>query len=139
MKQLELSRTCAIDMHCTLEQLWLDGDHFRLVLDNLLANAAANSTPGSSVGISLDGQDDRWCLCVSNQGHISEQVRDKLFEPFVSGRSTGIGLGLATVKQVCDMNGWRVNVTQEGELICFCVDALIESASDNALARLAHG
>jgi len=139
MKHLELSKQCAVDMRCGLEQLLLDGDHFRLVLDNLLANAAANSPPDSRIAIHLDGDGVYWYLRVYNQGHINEQVRNKLFEPFVSGRSSGIGLGLATVKQVCDMNGWRVNVTQENGLICFCVDGLIEQPDDEALTAMAHG
>jgi len=139
MQQLELSRQCAVDMHCAKELLLLDGDHFRLVLDNLLANAAANSPPGSRIAIDLHGDGDRWCLRVCNPGHISEQVRDKLFEPFVSGRSSGIGLGLATVKQVCDTNRWNVTVTEEDGLICFCVDALVEQSADEVLLGLAHG
>lgn len=139
MQQMDMAKQCDVDMHCTLEQLLLDSDHFRLVLDNLLANAVANSPPGTPVGIDLDAVGDRWCLRICNQGHISEEMREKLFEPFVSGRATGIGLGLATVKQVCDVNGWCVSVMQEKELVCFCVDALIEVAADETAPGLLHG
>ncbi|WP_018294234.1 ATP-binding protein [Mariprofundus ferrooxydans] len=139
LQQLDMAKQCDVDMHCTLEQLLLDGDHFRLVLDNLLANAVMNSPPGTPVGINLDADGDCWRLRVCNQGHISEQVQEKLFEPFVSGRATGIGLGLATVRQVCDVNGWSVSVRQEDGLVCFCVSALIETAADETARGLLHG
>lgn len=121
LMQLKFTDQCAVDILCELDQLEVDGDHFRLVLDNLLSNAVLNSPPDGRVRVELTGGEQAWQLRVCNRGVIAENVRDHLFEPFVSGRSCGVGLGLATVHQVCTVNHWRVALHQEGELICFCV------------------
>jgi len=105
-----------------VKELYLDADHFRLVLDNLLSNALLNrSNDESAVSIHLDTDLGHWRLQVCNRGEIPLDVREKLFDPFVSGRSAGIGLGLATVKQVCMVNGWQVEVATEMQQVCFTV------------------
>jgi len=67
------------------------------------------------------GDEGSWCLFVCNQGEIPEALRQSLFEPFVTGRSRGVGLGLATVKQVCDVNEWSVRVESGKGQTCFAV------------------
>ena len=37
------------------------------------------------------------------------EIADKLFEPFVTGKEDGIGLGLAVVRQAADAHGGRVS------------------------------
>ncbi|MDX8406460.1 MAG: ATP-binding protein [Mariprofundus sp.] len=138
--QMKLCEQRSLDVHCRLEQLFLDGDHFRLVLDNLLDNAQLNSPAGSIIRIDLDSNNGGWRLQVSNEGRISEAVRENLFKPFVSGSSSGIGLGLATVQQVCDMNGWRVNLITENDRVCFVVNgAIAPDEEEEQQWVLAHG
>ncbi|TLS68224.1 two-component sensor histidine kinase [Mariprofundus erugo] len=141
LMQLKFSEQCAVDIRCELDQLQIDGDHFRLVLDNLLSNAVLNSPPDGRVRVGLTGGELEWQLRVCNRGTIAENVRERLFEPFVSGRSCGVGLGLATVRQVCAVNHWRVGLQQEGELICFCVSGggVVADPHDEAWAGMAHG
>jgi len=116
-----------VDWQSEVDELYLDGDHFRLVLDNLLSNALLNrSDDNSTVTIRLKAESGHWKLDLCNQGDIALDLRDSLFEPFVSGRSAGIGLGLATVQQVCMINGWQVEVTTEAGLVCFTVRGLIK-------------
>jgi len=110
-----------INCCCQLDELLIDGDHFRLVLDNLLINALANRCPDSMVDVVLRGDDGDWLLAVSNDGDLADDMRDTLFEPFVSGRSSGLGLGLATVKQVCQANHWSVRVDVDAGKVCFRV------------------
>ena len=111
-----------VQLHCQLQQLRLDADHFRLVLDNLLSNALLNRQPAHSpVSVSLLGLATGWCLEVCNAGEIPAALQATLFEPFVSGRSSGIGLGLATVKQVCVVNGWHIEAYCESGHSCFRV------------------
>jgi signal transduction histidine kinase len=112
-----------ITMKCEADYLMLDSGHFRLVLDNLLRNAlVASPTPGS-VGVSLTGEaDEGWRLAVSDQGGgIPDAVSSTLFEPFATGRSDGVGLGLATVSQVCQANGWLIDVSREDQTTYFQV------------------
>jgi signal transduction histidine kinase len=116
-----------VEWQSEVDELYLDADHFRLVLDNLLSNALLNrSDAESTVAIHLKADSEHWKLEVCNQGNIELDVREKLFEPFVSGRSAGIGLGLATVQQVCMVNGWQVEVTTEAGWVYFTIRGLIK-------------
>ena len=120
---------------CQLDELIIDADHFRLVVDNLLANALASRQSGSRVELTLTADEKAWTLRVCNDGELPDEIRDSLFEPFVTGRSNGIGLGLATVKQVCMANGWEVSVQNDAGEVCFQVAGPLNigrSAGDDA-------
>lgn len=121
VNKVEMVKQGQIDWSCELDELNIDSDHFRLVLDNLLSNAVANSPDDSTVQVCLGGDESSWCLFVCNQGEIPEDLRQSLFEPFVTGRSRGIGLGLATVKQVCDVNDWSIRLESQSGQTCFTV------------------
>ena len=96
------------------------------MLDNLLSNALAHDCGDKPIALTLQDEQEQWCLSVCNCGKLIEAVRDRLFEPFVTGRSSGIGLGLATVKQVCTANGWRVQVETESDLVCFRIRGALQ-------------
>ncbi len=120
-----------VELRCDVMQCCMDGDNFRLVLDNLLRNALAYAPTGSVVELSMrglahdeaqNGVNHNWCLMVHDHGAgIAPDVQEHLFEPFVSGRRQtkggGTGLGLAIVRQTCDVNGWRISLKSvtEGE------------------------
>ncbi len=57
---------------------------------------------------------------------VPGDLRQAIFEPFVRGmkvRQEGVGLGLATVKRVCEAHGGRVGVTSdEGSGSCFWIE-----------------
>ncbi|MDX8411249.1 MAG: ATP-binding protein [Mariprofundaceae bacterium] len=112
IKQADLKGEHGIDCQCALEKLQVDAGHFRLVVDNLLNNAVAASPEAGSVRVSLTPWGEaHWRLQVSDHGGgIPEHMRDKIFEPFVSGRQDGMGLGLTTVKQVSEANRWQLDV-----------------------------
>lgn len=123
MNQLDVAQQQDVHWQSGQRMIYVDADHFRLLLDNLLSNALDNRLPGSGVEAQLQARDQCWVLQVCNSGEISAPMKEALFEPFVTGRSRGIGLGLATVKHVCDVNGWQVDVqTGEGR-VCFTVTA----------------
>jgi signal transduction histidine kinase len=42
---------------------------------------------------------------------IASELRDRVFEPFVTDKEKGAGLGLAIVKRLADANGGRVVLT----------------------------
>jgi len=74
-----------------------DRDKLRQVLLNLVLNAAQAQPHGGAVRL----QGGPNLLVVSDDGPgIPDEVRDTLFDPFVTTRSAGIGLGLAVVKQI---------------------------------------
>ncbi len=150
LQELDAPQENQVQWQSELDELYLDADHFRLVLDNLLSNALLNrSDDKSPVTIHLKRVAGQWILKLCNQGEIALDVREKLFEAFVSGRSAGIGLGLATVQQVCMVNGWQVEVmtdvrdseTQTSEIqsagqVCFIVRGSINQPETAAMNKL---
>ncbi|MBL4774569.1 MAG: two-component sensor histidine kinase [Mariprofundus sp.] len=126
LQQIEADQRQFIAWQCQADVLHLDADHFRLLFDNLLSNALINRPDGHSiVDIALLADHKQWTLQISNQGEIPPGVRDKLFEPFVSGRPAGIGLGLATVQQVCSINDWQIDVSSDSGQVCFMVQGSV--------------
>ncbi|MCK5307692.1 MAG: HAMP domain-containing histidine kinase, partial [Zetaproteobacteria bacterium] len=109
--QVDFQGEHRISWVCGIDSLMLDPDHLRLVLDNLLRNALQASEQPGTIEVHMKDMDGVWELSVSDQGGgVSEAIKGRLFEPFASGRSGGVGLGLATVWQVCQVNGWQVEV-----------------------------
>jgi signal transduction histidine kinase len=79
----------------------LDPFQMQRALDNLILNAIQNTPGGGRVCVDALRQGDKLLLRVSDTGPgVSEEVRDRLFEPFVTARSDGTGLGLAIVREI---------------------------------------
>jgi len=128
-----------IQWQCNVDTLHVDPDHFRLVLDNLLSNALKNRAPETMVEVSLEQSVRQWRLRVCNRGNISEGLRASLFQPFVSGGASGIGLGLSTVKQVCDLNDWIVNVDEHDGEVIFTIIGAMEPMQQKPEKGMDHG
>ena len=77
-----------------------------ILLANLLRNAFAAAGPAGSVR--LYAQEDREAvrIVVEDDGPgIPEEIHGSLFEPFISGRPEGTGIGLALCKTVVEKRG----------------------------------
>ena len=120
--QVDMPGARKISWDSDIDSLFIDPDHFRLVLDNLLRNAVEASGQPETVEIRLQMVGKYWQLSVSDQGGgITPEMKEHLFEPFATGRETGVGLGLATVWQVCQVNGWKAEVEDVPGGSCFMV------------------
>jgi signal transduction histidine kinase len=91
---------------------WPDG--LRLVVDNLLDNAALHGREGGRVDVDLAREDGRWVLRVADDGPgIEPADRERLLEPFARGGGTtaaGTGLGLAIVAQQVALHGGELRL-----------------------------
>jgi len=90
----------------------VDPDRMRQVVWNLVKNAVQASPRLGTVEVRT-GRDEagRAFLEVADQGPgIDERQRARLFDMFYSGRSHGVGLGLALVKQIVDQHRGRIDV-----------------------------
>ena len=131
LNQMDITGCRKVNSQCLVDELLIDSDHFRLVLDNLLSNALAYRYPDSNVTVCLDADDMFWMLRVDNEGEIPAAIRDKLFEPFISSCSNGIGLGLATVQQVCIANDWTVESSFENGKVRFTISGLLQPVMEH--------
>lgn len=89
----------------------VDAGQLRQVIWNLLKNAIQASPEGGRVTLGLAGDEYEVHVEVADRGEgVPEAMRERLFEMFYSGRSHGIGLGLALVKQIAEGHGGTVLV-----------------------------
>ena len=109
-----------IELHCgDLHNIRLDGDDglLSLALNNLVRNAVAmvSERPGRiDIAVISDGQ---WCeIKVADNGPgFTDETLKAAFEPLVSSRADGIGLGLALVRRVCERHGGEAQVYNRAE------------------------
>jgi hypothetical protein len=83
-----------------------DPEQMRRALDNLVLNAIYAAPAGSRIRIAAHSAADSLILSVHDQGCGPPlDIRDHLFEPFVTGRPDGTGLGLSIVREVAEAHG----------------------------------
>ena len=105
----EVSETNILLMKKSSGQLTLDapadnclieGDKEAIVnaLNNLIENAVQATHETPRIVVSLQRVDSNYQITVSDNGPgIEESIKEKIFDPFFSGRPDGTGLGLAVV------------------------------------------
>jgi len=49
-------------------------------------------------------------------------IAERIFEPFVTGKDEGIGLGLAVARQVAEAHGGTLAWKRDGERTCFQIE-----------------
>jgi C4-dicarboxylate-specific signal transduction histidine kinase len=94
-----------------LPSLYIDKLQVELVMRNLVVNAveaiAAHPHPDAKIALHAqrhDAQHVRIVVADSGPG-IPQEQRVRLFEPFVSGKPTGMGLGLAVSRAIAQAHG----------------------------------
>jgi two-component system sensor histidine kinase HydH len=95
----------------------LDAARIREVLVNLIDNAVAAGPPvqvrvaGQGGAAHAKGSRGVLVIEVSDRGPgVSPDDRDKVFEPFFTGKTRGTGLGLAIAKRVVELHGGTIRV-----------------------------
>ncbi len=89
---------------------------------NLIGNAIDAAGPGGEVAMTAARAGRETTIEVIDTGPgPPPAVADRLFEPFVTGRDQGIGLGLAVAKQAADGHGGRIDWRRDGGKTVFRV------------------
>ncbi|MGL4668578.1 MAG: ATP-binding protein [Saezia sp.] len=109
-----------------------DASQLRQVLHNLMQNAidAVSSQNVQIVTVRTEYQNmqnnaeqsGRVCLWVSDTGEgFSEKILKRVFEPYITTKPQGTGLGLAVVRKIMDEHGGRIDISNqtnnEGQVI----------------------
>jgi signal transduction histidine kinase len=88
-----------------------DAELTQAALLNLVQNALEACRPGGQVRVAVSLQDTQIQVDVLDSGPgVADAVRDRIFEPFVTGKPEGVGLGLTLAAQVAEQG--------EGTLSC---------------------
>src|SRR5690606_9725505 len=105
-----------------------DSTQLRQIIHNLLSNATDAATQGRDMHEACidvqttsmiegdDGNVHAIRLVVSDNGPgFDEKLLSRVFEPYVTTKSTGTGLGLAIVKKIIEEHGGKIDVSNRRE------------------------
>ncbi len=105
--RLELAPSC--------QPVMADPQQVRQVIHNLVQNAQDATSPGSGPVVlqTRTSENGRWVqLHVLDRGPgFSDAILKRAFEPYVTTKTKGTGLGLAVVKKIMDDHGGRVEIS----------------------------
>jgi signal transduction histidine kinase len=89
----------------------IDAGIVRRVLDALMDNAVRHTPPGGTVTLAARRVGETLRISVADTGPgVAADLRETLFEPFVSGRPEGTGLGLAIARELAEAHGGRLTL-----------------------------
>ena len=101
-----------VDVEGSAPPVLADPDLLTIVFVNLLANSAHAMEGQGTIRIALASQDSWSEAVVSDDGPgIPEEVRARLFTPFVTTKSRGTGLGLSTAKRLIEAHHGTISIS----------------------------
>lgn len=117
----ELAQAKGVGIRCEADSgsADFDPDQMRSALDNLILNALHAAPRGTEVFVTARRNAEGVILSVCDRGPgPPAQVREHLFEPFVTSRADGTGLGLSIVREVAEAHGGaaRLDISPTGTI-----------------------
>ncbi|MFO0809855.1 MAG: ATP-binding protein [Gemmataceae bacterium] len=112
-----------------------DPDQLRQLLFNLIINALEASAHDSVVEVALTSQDYSIELRVLDRGvGLPDELGDQIYEPFVSSKDSGLGLGLSICRRIVEDHGGTLQAANRpGGGAVFAVQLPILSRNDQGL------
>ncbi len=107
-KDIEISTSVQTE----IPLLELDAEQFKRVMVNIIDNAIKAMESKGAIAISLNAQENsKLMIDIADTGPgIKDEVKEKLFLPYFSGRKGGTGLGLAIANKIIADHGGRILV-----------------------------
>ncbi|MFP2912717.1 sensor histidine kinase, partial [Pyxidicoccus sp. 3LFB2] len=94
----------------TRTQWPLDAGRLQQALENVLRNAVQASPAGQPVEARVEQEGRALVFTVKDHGPgIPAGEEERIFEPFVTGRVRGVGLGLAITRRIVELHGGTVS------------------------------
>jgi two-component system, NtrC family, sensor histidine kinase HydH len=119
---LQLHLPIGLEPLAQLPEVRGDPSQLRQVFVNLLQNAQQAAGPEGTVALDAEADSAQVAVGVSDDGPgVDASVRARLFEPLVTTRQKGIGLGLALVKRILERHGGSVAYEPRGKGARFVV------------------
>ncbi|MEE2757561.1 MAG: ATP-binding protein [Myxococcota bacterium] len=99
----------------TEQSVYIDPHRLSQVLTNLFLNAASAIDGRGSIDVDIDREADFVKITVRDDGPgVALELRDSLFDPFVSDKPSGVGtgLGLYVAQQIIEGAGGQISLTE---------------------------
>jgi len=123
----------------TVPEVLADADLVKGILTNLLENAADAAGDGGRVLGATSLEHDRVAIEVHDSGPgLSEQAMTSLFQPTISFKKKGMGLGLSIARKSALLSGGDI-VLVKGELGGAAFRVLLPTASNGYQTRPDRG
>jgi signal transduction histidine kinase len=111
-----------LELEVPAEPVYIDGDRVRItqVVANLLTNAARYTPPGGRIRLVCERQGSDAMVRVEDNGRgMTPELMNRVFDIFEQGEAgsddkSGLGIGLALVKQLVDLHGGKVEASSAG-------------------------
>lgn len=120
----------AVDIPAALPDVYVEPVQIQQVLHNLLRNAIEATADMDVPNIRIFAKphrDTHVQICLEDNGPgIAPALRDGLFDRFVSGKSEGLGIGLAICRSIVTAHGgtiWVEDAAPRGARFCFAIPA----------------
>ncbi len=118
------------------EDLYIRGDRDYLVqaLVKLLENAVNHSPEGGTIFLEVALVNGEVVFRIRDYGPgVPEEMREKIFQPFVRGEKGGLGLGLPLARRIAEAHGGSLEMepVSEGASFRLRVPAISPSSSQN--------
>jgi two-component system sensor histidine kinase HydH len=93
--------------------LTCDREQIIQVFLNLLINSVQHVPEGGQVRLATEDVQSALLVQLEDDGPgISETERERVFDPFFTGRDGGVGLGLTIVRQIVEAHGGEISVSR---------------------------
>lgn len=105
--------TSAIELELRAENAIViaDAEQLKQVFFNLLSNAVEAAGPTGKAAIcTTDSRDAVRVVCEDSGPGVSPELESQIFEPFITRRAGGFGLGLAVVRQIIGAHRGAIQV-----------------------------
>jgi len=111
-----------LELENDLKSMHLDQDGIRQILNNIVGNAcdALKGTPNAEISISSEReiQHEQPGISIRIQDNgpgFESDIVNKVFEPYVTSKAEGTGLGMAIVKRIAQAHGGFVIVSNQDQ------------------------
>lgn len=117
----------AIQLQCSIPEsipdIFLDAQQMEQVFFNLLKNAMDAIPDNGRIGVTVMADDTLVSISILDNGvGIPEALLGKIFDPYVTTKTKGSGLGLMVVRRIVQSHGGTIScASHEGEGTCFTI------------------
>ena len=137
-----LAGRLAVELAAHLPRIVGDPAQLRQVIHNLLQNAedALADTANPRIVVRTEPLNGGMCMTISDNGSgFPHELMQRVFEPYVTTKPKGTGLGLVIVKKIIEEHGGSVeisNIAPHGARVTLTFPALaVQTAAIKAAAR----